>query len=438
LKIPLSLKHNYVPSWGVYEGVRELLQNAHDAQKEFKAPMSVRMRGNTLVIENNGCTMQYESLLLGHSSKTNRSELIGQYGEGLKLGILALLREGRKVKIRNGSEVWIPEIVMSDKFNCKILQFDIQSNRKNENRIQIEISNIGSDYYENHIRPNFLWLNSTEVNKVTERDYGSILFSPKYKGQIFVKGIFVESRQDLTVGYDLFNVSVDRDRRMVNNWDFACYSQAIWSLAIQHKPELMDDFFNLLEMNSAEVKNIDHHRVQYIPQNIIDFVNRKFEAKFGTRAIPVSNEKEKIEIEHFGRQAVIMNLPLKAILEKARGSIQEVKQSLLNEKIRTYDWNELTLIQQDNLRRAIRLINPIASISLEQISIVDYRSTEFYGMFKTDTGEISLASKILFNPEVCLETLVHEVAHRKGLDGEKGHVEELERIWSNIVRRANI
>jgi len=30
---------------------------------------------------------------------------------------------------------------------------------------------------------------------------------------------------------------------------------------------------------------------------------------------------------------------------------------------------------------------------------------------------------------------VHEVAHRAGGDGDKGHVANLERIWSGIVSR---
>jgi hypothetical protein len=33
-----------------------------------------------------------------------------------------------------------------------------------------------------------------------------------------------------------------------------------------------------------------------------------------------------------------------------------------------------------------------------------------------------------------LSTLVHEVAHHAGSDGEKNHVSEIERIWSGIVQ----
>src|ERR1700691_2357824 len=94
-KIELTIKADYLPGWGTFEGIRELIQNAKDAETEFSAPMTVRVRNpDVLVIENEGCTMPYEALLLGHTSKIGHAEMIGHYGEGMKIGILSLLRAG--------------------------------------------------------------------------------------------------------------------------------------------------------------------------------------------------------------------------------------------------------------------------------------------------------------------------------------------------------
>ena len=50
-------------------------------------------------------------------------------------------------------------------------------------------------------------------------------------------------------------------------------------------------------------------------------------------------------------------------------------------------------------------------------------------------GKIRLAKKILADRSTALRVLVHEVAHRAGGDGEKGHVSNIERIWSGVVER---
>ena len=44
-----------------------------------------------------------------------------------------------------------------------------------------------------------------------------------------------------------------------------------------------------------------------------------------------------------------------------------------------------------------------------------------------------MARKHLVDPNLTLEILVHETAHRGGGDGTKGHVSSEEAIWSKIV-----
>ncbi len=45
-------------------------------------------------------------LLLGVSSKTGKKELVGQFGEGLKVGILAMVREDKNITMKTNHEVW--------------------------------------------------------------------------------------------------------------------------------------------------------------------------------------------------------------------------------------------------------------------------------------------------------------------------------------------
>ena len=433
MKIELTIKVDYLPTWGMQEGVRELLQNAKDAETEFSAPMSVRMRGNTLVIENDGCTLPYEALLLGHSSKHDRGDLIGKFGEGFKLGILALLRAGHSVKIRNGSEVWLPEIAVSEKFSARVLAFEILKNRKAENRIAIEIGGISPTTFAKDICPRFLWLRMASDKGARDRiatEHGTLLLDDSHKGKIFVKGIFVEAKPDLTVGYDL-DVSVDRDRRMVDSFDFSWKTRMLWAQAMASRPDLFASYLDIIETNGPEAKHLDDYSARKLPEDFVTHAVEAFQARHGDKAIPVSNMGESSELEHFGRVGIVVNPAMRAILETRMGTLEQVQASLKNEVMRTYSWNQLDDSQRANLTRAVRLVVEHAPCSLSDINVVDFRSPGLQGT--ACGGSIQIAAKVLGSAADTLAVIVHEVAHANGGDGEKGHVAEIERIWSGIV-----
>ena len=114
--VSLSLTEDYAPSWGVWEGTRELLQNWHDGCLDGSVGAGVRWQNDsdepaTLqrfeAVAANGCSvgtavydpvrerlllvnrdveLQRRVLLLGASEKAHTAESIGQFGEGLKVG----------------------------------------------------------------------------------------------------------------------------------------------------------------------------------------------------------------------------------------------------------------------------------------------------------------------------------------------------------------
>ena len=433
-KIELTIKVDYLPTWGMFEGLRELLQNARDAETEFDAPMTVRMRGDTLVIENEGATMPHESLLLGHTSKLARGDLIGKFGEGFKLGILALLRAGHSVKIRNGAEVWVPEICHSSRFHAKVLAFTIETGRQANNRIQIEVGGVG-EAYETDIKPAFLWLDS-DRRKDTSSDrvvtsYGTLLLSDVHKGRVYVKGIMVQTMPGLDYGYDLADADLDRDRRMVASYDFRYKARQIWTESMGRRPDLCEDFMALLESASPETEGIDGFDAKYLPESFLAHATATFRERYGENAVPVSSLADGHELEHFGKTGIVVNKSTLAVLESKLGNLQTVKESLRNEVIYTYSWHELNDSQKANLTRAIGLVNGVTPLALPDVTIVDYRSKGLLGTYTN--GEIRLSYDVLASPKDTLATLVHEVAHRGGGDGEKGHVSQIEALWSGIV-----
>jgi len=123
VRIELSINTKYMPAWGLWEGVRELIQNAKDGETQLSAKMTVEHDAatDTLTITNEGATLPHEALLLGHTTKLGDKNTIGQFGEGLKIGLLAIVRAGHAVAIRNGGESWTPVMIQSPAFGVEVL-----------------------------------------------------------------------------------------------------------------------------------------------------------------------------------------------------------------------------------------------------------------------------------------------------------------------------
>lgn len=434
MKIELTIKVDYLQSWGAYEGVRELVQNGKDAETEFSAAFTVRHRKDTdtLVLENEGCTIPHEALLFGHTSKSSRSDTIGKFGEGLKLGMLALVRAGHEVKIRSGSEVWVPKIERSEKFSADVLVVYIEKGRAEKDRVQIEVSKISADDWSS-MKDCFLFL--TKSPDQIETNYGTLLLGDKFSGKLYVKGIFVESDPKYRQGYNFTgdNVSIDRDRKMIQRWDIEWRTREIWSNALRTKPNLIAQFFELLEGDSSDLTGIDESSAQNFPKEVIAEACTRFSNQHGATAVAVQNLAESQDIEHLGRRGIIVNKPLRSVLQAQMGNAEKLKQTLKNEVTKFYGWGELTSEEQQYLSRALLLIDRVVPLNLSHVDVVDFRSATIAGLFVPDSQRVQISKRSLTDQRETLVTLVHEVAHRKGNDGSHDHMAQVEHIWGGIV-----
>ena len=161
--VSLSLTEDYAPSWGVWEGTRELLQNWHDGCLENAAAAgccsvhwesqarevrpehslerfeAISVDGRSvgtavydpqrerLMLVNRDVGLQRHVLLLGSSRKALAAESIGQFGEGMKVGALALLREGRRVEMTTRGEHWLWTRREDPAFGVRVLSVEVSS-----------------------------------------------------------------------------------------------------------------------------------------------------------------------------------------------------------------------------------------------------------------------------------------------------------------------
>jgi len=456
-KFELSINVKYLPEWGVWEGVRELIQNGKDAEVEFNAPLTVDWKNGTLRIENEGAVMNREALLFGTTRKGGRADLIGKFGEGLKLGVLALVRAGRPVTIRSGSEVWDPTIARSEKYDAEVLMFDIKGNRKEEKRVRVEIGGVIESEW-NIFRSRFLFLkDKRESDKETVKtEKGSLLLHKKYAGKVYSKGIFVMNDVKMTYGYDLPNIELDRDRKMVNHTDLTTSTARVWSEAAVTRPDLFDAYFDMT--CSFDAPN-DVVATDYWNNDIetVKKVAARWLRRHGDNAVPVLSTQESAEVEHYGCKGIVVPKQLRDLIGSTVGTVDRVKERFQKAVEKVYSVNELTCEEIAVYAQAWKLLwvalwgriakDTVQTESEEEactrlgrrISVVDFKVKTLNGLYtgrgyEDADATIQIARHQLNDVATMLGTLIHEFSHDCGYDGSKNHVASIEDYWERVVR----
>ena len=436
MQIELTIKTDYMPAWGLWEGVRELIQNAKDGETQLHAKMSVEHdpATSTLTVTNDGVTLPHEALLLGHTTKLGDKNTIGQFGEGLKIGLLAIVRAGHAVAIRNGAESWTPILIKSPRFGCEVLAVDVAPAGRGAARLSVAVAGVTAEAWAEY-RARFLFLAKPVKDEVVRVASGALLTGDRFRGRLYVKGIFVQEKPDLRYGYDLDDADVDRDRKMIEGWDRDRKLAAIWNRALGKQPSLTAAFGDLLAEEAADVKYIGEGGVAYVPDAVAAKLAGAFVRQHGRKAIPVANIAEAADIEHLGRRGVVLPKGLMAVIAGKVGSFQSVQADLANEVVRKLSWSELTPAMRGNLARALDLVRLTGEdVPLDLVDVVEFRSDDIDGMFAPGKGgRISLAARVVRDAGECLATMIHEVAHRRGHDGDKGHVAAIESMWAAIA-----
>jgi len=432
-KFELSITVKYLPEWGVWEGVRELIQNGKDAEVEHSAPLTVDWRNGTLRIENEGAVLSREALLFGTTSKGGRADLIGKFGEGLKLGMLALVRAGRSVKVRTGSEVWTPSIARSEKYgNADVLVVDIKDGNEEKRRVRVEIGGVTeSDWLA--FRARFLFLRDgreSDKNVVKTSD-GDLLIGDKYAGKLYVKGIFVMQSPNLRYGYNYRDAELDRDRNMIESYDRKRKMAYILNAAVSVRPDLVNPYLDMLEdLDCEECQGITPWA---LPESlVIDAAVSRFVARYGSNAVPCRTMAECADIEHYGMRGVVVTEATAVILKGTLGNAETTKVRFAKAVTKQYSFADLTDVERANLTSALALMsNAGLTATLVRVDVVDYQDPDLNGLHHG--ARVSVARKLLVTERDVLCVLVHEFAHDAGNDGDKSHVAAIEASWSAIV-----
>lgn len=437
--LELTISGDYV-DWGVWESLRELLQNWKDAQDLGSDSRVWAANSSGLLsikMQNRGVTLEREKLILGCSSKRGDSRQRGQFGEGMKLAWASLIRHGLSVWIQSGDEIWVPEISYSEKFGCDLLKI-VSRPCKFYNGIQVEVRGVHPDDWTT-VQRRLLW--ETKPKNAVKTSYGDILMDENHKGLLFSKDIYVGKLPDeYSYGYNI-QVELDRDRKMADPFSLKyAIGQAIRD-AVQRDLISAEDIMKSLESNpgsgEGQIFSNEINNSQYSGRRAFHKkVAAAFISEHGADAVPVTSIGDSVEAKHHGMKGVMVSAPVKAIIEVDQGTFErrKVKRALDVEK--RFSLDELTDDQQANLIRAAELLEGIDESAMPEdvlgaISVVEFVGDNVLGTYTA--GAVNVSAKVLCERAELISVLVHEFAHVAGGDGTVEHRDAIDRIFGKMI-----
>jgi hypothetical protein len=431
--LELTINTDYVRSWEVWEGVRELIQNAKDAD-DMGYPMTVDHVTNTqqpmLRIVTDGTTLDRSHLLLGTTTKAGRADQRGEFGEGLKLAMLVLTRLGYTVRCRTGEEQWIPKLDHSEAFDSPLLKVDC-SPVTYRNKIQIDVIGIDAEAWES-VRERCLFL-ADKRKKLECIDLGDdqILTGDDSIGLLYVKGIFVCKLPGRHFyGYNLWNVQVDRDRRIADPWDLKYeISRVLNEASSKDKIEISDMYQMLMEDGFEESAAV---ATGYRSGDLASQLAEHFEQKHGDNAVVVKDTAESADAAHHGMKGVVVGRNLQQTIERVRGDYESRKRDRATDHKDTFSFEDLTEAEAEGLCWGLDMVEKTSEKA--DLDVVDFHGANILASYQGgEHPKVRIARKILTNRRQLLIAIVHELAHAYGGDGSVEHRDACDNIFAGLV-----
>lgn len=335
-KYELSLTKDYASGWTLVDAIRELFQNALDQETvNNDNPMFWSYEDGIFKVGNAKSVLKTKSLLLGASTKSDDDETIGKFGEGYKIATLVLIRLGKKVKFYNygAKELWTADISYSKKYEEHILVFNVDKkfpwNKVPDNDLTMEVEGITYEEYLDIMDSN---LHIQKEYKTIKTEYGEVLLDEKYKGKMYVNGLFINEVKNFHYGYNFKPkmIKLDRDRKLIEEFDLTLTTSKLWNNT--NDVEALSIATRLVMEDVADTKYVKY--TNNYTNELSDSVAKEFVKTYGRLAVPVSNQEEFKNVEK-GKQAIIIPENVASVIKKSNviKYVEPIKVKTLSEKV---------------------------------------------------------------------------------------------------------
>lgn len=419
---PVTL--DYVAHWSDdgWPIVRELGANALDADPGFTVMMGLGETAGALLIRSRNSSLAIRHLLFGVSEKPGPNA-VGQFGEGLKLALLALTRDGLTAHIYTGSmHLWNEPAELYGEQIFKIVWEDWDTSKDG---LSIEIPNWPfKTFEERFLRPGDPRILFTDP-------FGRSILEEDPPG-IYVKGIWVQPAhgygRHYTFGYNLTDVTMNRDRGVVNSWDVNSEIGKIW--ASVSDPVLLERFWQAVKDLMAE-KDASMHGC-----NIADKTGMRqaFRSVYGNNAVLKTSNSMDAAATYRGAEVITDaeagGFGLKHVVTELVGTDAEYVAMMEGGDRKYLPDNKLSRAALKTLKMLRRMAKRIGVKG----NIFAYILPSGVGgeCYKEDI-RISLAK--LNDDEEALAVWLHEEAHRQynTPDATAAHVNAVARLAAQII-----
>jgi hypothetical protein len=439
MRTELSLKRDYCIEWGMWEGIREFIQNAMDEEDSGSSVGYDYNPGKSeLVIRNTGDPLPLESLLMGESVKRS-PQARGRFGEGYKVGALALLRNGCKVSFLTGKEKWTFGFAASKHFGGKeILVVDIDAKKSVTSGVEVKIEGVSQEIWE-LVQDRIIPLLRRrlafkgEPLEIIDTPSGSIISHACCASKLFCKGIYIQDlKEDYRFGYDIPSIRLDRDRGIAASWDVKWQTRSILDFAAAKNAIAPRDVFDLVVKGSSDL-DVDSNTAKIYCKSLCLATSSEFKSRYGDDAVPVISVEGIREVERFGSTPVVVSPTTLSFLDYSVSKLEDLRVRRRADYEQLVQPSELSHDEREALDFACGMLGVGLPGSESRVVVVVFRDANMLGMFLPDFSMVYIAKKCLTDRWLTLRTLVHEFAHAEGGDLDQKHESAMHDIWCKIV-----
>lgn len=386
LVYPISL--DYVPHWGEWQVIRELVQNAMDVDLHFR----MGKEGDTFFVEDRGPGTQIRHLILGVSDKGEEAR--GKWGEGLKLALLVLTRMGLTAHISTGglrlhNE---PETLMADRVFKVVWE---EANTYVEGT-RIEIPGWEGDIFEDR------FLRPGDPRIVYTDQWGRCILK-ETKPSFYHKGIYLSRARsysiDYAFGYNLITTPVDRDRGVVESCQANSEVGKVWQSV--DDIALLEQFYKAVDDKMGEkdvwMTSTPHPKAH----------KKAIQAIYGKHVVVSTSKDLSREAEHIGATSVDIPTGIKAVMEEAVGTDRDYVLEMQGKSMVSVPDKDLP----EPARHTLTGLRKLAKRIKEGLRVDAYVLDGAKANTSGDTIRLDLST--MTSQEEALASLIHELAHQE-------------------------
>ncbi len=329
-RFDLGMALNYCADWTVWRAVNEIFQNAFDAEVvnsdnayfcEYDKEHEVLRIGNKYGV------LPLSSLLLGCTTKADNPDTIGTHGEGYKVATIVLLRNNCSVTVYNYSkkEIWRAKVVNSRRYGAPVGVYDVETvgfwKTVPNNDLVFEIGGISEEAYAEVVEKN---LHLQEEYQYIHTEFGDVLLDERHKGKVFVNGLYVCDKSQLSYGYDVVPslIKLDRDRGLIDSFNLQwCLGKLLLKTNkdfIAKAKDTWDGEYIRCAYSGTVSKETDNFL------DVCDDEYDKFKKKNGADAVVVTDTQAYNDYKSCGINAVYMTTNQAYYVQHSRNYVEPV------------------------------------------------------------------------------------------------------------------